>query len=216
MNSTRGIFLSLEGLDGCGKSTQARLLAEHLQSLGHNVLLTREPGGTALGQEIRRLLLHPDIETPVPAAELLLYLADRIQHLQTRILPALASGTHVISDRFHDSTVAYQGGGRQLDLRFLQSIVHEQIAPHSPDRTFVLQLPVPLAQQRLTQRAQHKNSEAPTRFDQESTAFFQRVATSFQTLVEQHSERCRAIDATPSIEAVHNAILAQLPEVFLA
>ena len=145
-------FITLEGIDGCGKSTQAKLLSEFLSARGINTELTREPGGTRIGKSIRRVLQNPENQEMIPETELLLYLADRLQHLQEKVVPALAEGTWVISDRFHDSTVAYQGGGRNLDLTFLDSIVLEKIQPFKPDKTLILLLSPEMALERLRLR----------------------------------------------------------------
>ena len=114
--SPRGAFITFEGVDGCGKTTQAELLAEKLRRVGHSVLTTREPGGTAVGRGLREVLLNPAHKEITPECELLLFLADRVQHLGELITPALARGETVVCDRFHDSTVAYQRYGRQLDF----------------------------------------------------------------------------------------------------
>jgi len=165
-------FITLEGIDGCGKSTQARLLSEFLLGRGINTELTREPGGTRIGKAIRQVLQNPENQEMIPETELLLYLADRLQHLQEKVVPALAEGTWVISDRFHDSTVAYQGGGRKLDLAFLDSIVREKIQPFQPDKTFVLLLSPEIALERLRQR-EANGGVGLSRLDLESVKFFQ-------------------------------------------
>ena len=118
-----GKLITFEGLDGCGKSTQLEKATDWLKVQGYSVLKTRQPGGTVIGQQIRSILLNPEHEELQPESELLLYLADRIQHLQDSILPAKAAGKIVLCDRFHDSTVAYQGYGRGLNLNSIESIV---------------------------------------------------------------------------------------------
>ena len=115
-------FITLEGIDGCGKSTQARLLCDFLRAKSINTELTREPGGTRIGKAIRQVLQNPKNQEMIPETELLLYLADRLQHLQEKVVPKLAEGTWVISDRFHDSTIAYQGYGRGVEIDFLREM----------------------------------------------------------------------------------------------
>ncbi len=135
-----------------GKVPRPDYFSDFLRAKGINTELTREPGGTRIGKAIRQVLQNPENQEMIPETELLLYLADRLQHLQEKVVPALAEGTWVISDRFHDSTVAYQGGGRNLDLAFLDSIVREKIQPFQPDKTFVLLLSPEIALERLRQR----------------------------------------------------------------
>lgn len=215
MASVFGKFLSLEGIDGCGKSTQALLLQEYLQRRGIDTLLTREPGGTQIGVEIRKILQNPEHQELISETELLLYLADRLQHLQQKILPALQQGKWVISDRFHDSTVAYQGGGRGLPLQFLDSLVTSQIQPHLPFRTFVLLLSPELATQRLQLR-QHHSGQSASRLDRESLLFFQRVHTAFEELIAANPQRCIPIDAGRSQEEVQRQICQSVDELLFA
>ncbi len=207
-------FITLEGIDGCGKSTQARLLSEFLLARGINTELTREPGGTRIGKAIRQVLQNPENQEMIPETELLLYLADRLQHLQNKVVPALAEGMWVISDRFHDSTVAYQGGGRNLDLAFLDSIVREKIQPFQPDKTFVLLLSPEIALERLRQR-EANGSVGLSRLDLESVKFFQRVDLSFRELLRSEPKRCAPIDASQSIEKIQHQIQSQLPADWL-
>ena len=203
-------FITLEGIDGCGKSTQARLLSDFLCARGINTELTREPGGTRIGKAIRQVLQNPENQEMIPETELLLYLADRLQHLQEKVVPALAEGSWVISDRFHDSTVAYQGSGRNLDLTFLDSIVREKIQPFQPDKTFVLLLSSEMAFERLRQR-EANGDVGLSRLDLESVKFFQRVDLSFRELLKREPTRCEPIDASQSIEKIQNQIQSQLP-----
>ena len=207
-------FITLEGIDGCGKSTQARLLSEFLLARGINTELTREPGGTRIGKAIRQVLQNPENQEMIPETELLLYLADRLQHLQEKVVPALAEGTWVISDRFHDSTVAYQGGGRNLDLAFLDSIVRQKIQPFQPDKTFILLLSPEIALERLRQR-EANGGVGLSRLDLESVKFFQRVDLSFRELLRSESKRYASIDASQSIEKIQHQIQSQLPADWL-
>ena len=207
-------FITLEGIDGCGKSTQARLLSDFLRAKGINTELTREPGGTRIGKAIRQVLQNPKNQEMIPETELLLYLADRLQHLQEKVVPMLAAGTWVISDRFHDSTVAYQGGGRNLDLAFLDSIVQEKIQPFQPDKTFVLLLSPEMALERLRKREASGGVEL-SRLDLESVKFFQRVDLAFRELLRCEPKRCEPIDASQSIEKIQHQIQHQIPADWL-
>ena len=207
-------FITLEGIDGCGKSTQTRLLSEFLLARGINTELTREPGGTRIGKAIRQVLQNPENQEMIPETELLLYLADRLQHLQEKVVPALAEGTWVISDRFHDSTVTYQGGGRNLDLAFLDSIVRQKIQPFQPDKTFVLLLSPEIALERLRQR-EANGGVGLSRLDLESVKFFQRVDLSFRELLRSEPKRCASVDASQSIEKIQHQIQSQLPADWL-
>ena len=207
-------FITLEGIDGCGKSTQARLLCDLLRARGVNTELTREPGGTRIGKAIRQVLQNPKNQEMISETELLLYLADRLQHLQEKVMPALAEGTWVISDRFHDSTVAYQGGGRNLDLAFLDSIVREKIQLFQPDKTFVLLLSPEMALERLRKREASGGVEL-SRLDLESVKFFQRVDLAFGELLRREPKRCKPIDASQSIEKIQHQIQHQIPADWL-
>ena len=200
-----GRFLTFEGSDGSGKSTQLERTQQWLEAQGRPVLVTKEPGGTVIGQQIREVLLHPDHQALCEVSELLLYLSDRVQHLQEKILPALQAGTWVLCDRFHDSTVAYQGYGRGLDLSALDSVVAHHIAPHVPDRTFWLDLSPQQSLQRLQQRGR-----TPDRLDQESLAFFERVRRGYQALAQSQPHRLVPLDAEASIEDLHQQIISQL------
>ncbi len=200
-----GRFLTFEGIDGSGKTTQLQLAQQWLESQGHTVLVTKEPGGTLIGQQIRAVLLSPEHHALGEVSELLLYLADRVQHLQEKILPALQAGTWVLCDRFHDSSVAYQGFGRGLDLSALDSVVAHHIAPHVPDRTFWLDLPPQQSLKRLQQRG-----GTPDRLDQESLDFFERVRSGYQVLANAQPERFVSLNAEASLDAIHQQIVAHL------
>ena len=215
--SLRGKFLSFEGIDGCGKSTQAAALAERLERLGLSVVRTREPGGTKAGQALRSVLLAPEYRGLVPDAELLLFLADRVQHLEEVIRPALARGAAVVCDRFHDATVAFQHHARGLDFSLVQPWIDAHIRP-LPHLTFWLDVDPAAAMARLRRREgaarENAGSEALTRLDQEPAEFHRRVRQGYRTLAEREPSRVVRIDGAPAIEPVHEAIWAAVCERF--
>jgi dTMP kinase len=199
-----GKLITFEGLDGCGKSTQLEKATDWLKVQGYSVLKTRQPGGTVIGQQIRSILLNPEHEELQPESELLLYLADRIQHLQDSILPAKAAGKIVLCDRFHDSTVAYQGYGRGLNLNSIESIVEHCIKPYSPDLTILLNISPETIASRLERRQEHVEKD---RLDLESLSFFKRVAQGFQELSAAEPERFVCINGEQEIELIHQEII---------
>ena len=199
-----GKLITFEGLDGCGKSTQQEKATDWLKVQGYSVLKTRQPGGTVIGQQIRSILLNPEHEELQPESELLLYLADRIQHLQDSILPAKAAGKIVLCDRFHDSTVAYQGYGRGLNLNSIESIVEHCIKPYSPDLTILLNIAPETVASRLERRQEHVEKD---RLDLESLSFFKRVAQGFQELSAAEPERFVCINGEQEIELIHQEII---------
>ena len=207
-----GAFVSFEGIDGCGKSTQLERAADWLEAKGLPVLCTREPGGTPIGRKIREVLLDPENGNLCPDSELLLYLADRIQHLQEVILPAKASGTLVLCDRFHDSAVAYQGYGRGLDLTATDSIVQHHITPNLPDLTLWLDLPPGMALERLKQS---RDTSALDRLDSETLRFFKRARAGFAAQAKTNPERFVRLDGVADIEILHQQIVTCFQERIL-
>ncbi len=203
----RGRFLVLEGIDGCGKTTQIDSLKQWLPSSGlmpegAQLLVTREPGGTALGRALRQLLLHPPGEAaPESTAELLLYAADRAQHVQQRIAPALAAGHWVLSDRFVGSTAAYQGYGRGLSLELIDQLAGIATAGVQPDLTALLEIP-------LAESLRRRGHRQADRIEASGEAFLARVCAGFSALAQQHSW-CR-IEASQSPEAVSRALQAAI------
>lgn len=191
---SRGRFITFEGIEGAGKTTQVKALVEHLLDSGLNVVQTREPGGTPLGESIRSLILA-DGEVD-PGAELLLMFGLRAQHVAQIIRPALEAGHWVVSDRFTDATYAYQGGGRGLDMGFiaaLESWVQNEL---QPDLTFLLDVPVELALARTVKRG------PLDRFEGETVAFFERARSVYLARAEQFPHRIKRIDGTGSVEAI--------------
>ena len=206
-----GILLSFEGIEGSGKSTQAVLLADALRAHGHEVVVTREPGGTQRGQLLRHLLLDPTEPSLAPGAELLLMLADRAQHVQELIAPALAANKVVITDRFVDSTTAYQGYGRGFERGLLQQLNTLACGGYMPAMTFLMDLPVTEG----LQRARHRRGETATadHFEAESVAFHERVRDGFLAIARAAPRRVHVLDATRPKEQVHHDILAVLQRV---
>lgn len=207
MTSKLGKLITFEGLDGCGKSTQLLKTEDWLKQQGYEVLSTRQPGGTYIGQQIRGILLNPEHQELQPESELLLYLADRIQHIQQVIQPARAAGKIVLCDRFHDSTEAYQGYGRKLDMNIYESIVQKCIKPFAPDLTFLLDIAPETISTRLSIR---ENQMEKDRLDNESIDFFNRVSDGFQHLAQANQERYVCIDAEQDIDSVHRNIISVL------
>jgi len=198
------MFITFEGIDACGKSTQIQLMAEALKAQGRDFISTKEPGGTEIGQPIRQILLDPEHENFSPQAELLLYLADRAQHLHTKIQPALALGKLVLCDRYHDATIAYQGGGRQLDLSWLKPF--EKTFILKPDLTFWFDLDPELAQVRLHKRSQEEG-EGLCRLEREEVEFFTRIREGYAQIAREEPDRVVTIDAAGSVEAIHVQVM---------
>lgn len=198
------MFISFEGIDGCGKSTQARLLAQHLRDQGHAVALTREPGGSPGAEEIRRLLVQGAGERWSPETECLLFTAARRDHLERTIRPALAAGTWVVSDRFADSTRVYQGAARG-DLRLLVDQLHELMIGTEPARSFIIQTDPETALSRVRARG-----DGEDRFESLGLGFQQRLAQGFQALAAEFPDRIRLIDGSGSPEQVALRVRAAL------
>lgn len=208
-----GTFISFEGPEGAGKSTQIKRLAAFLESSGQTCLLTKEPGGTSIGQHIRKILLHRDHDEMVPVCEALLYLADRAQHVQQKVKPALAEGQWVITDRYHDSTLAYQGAARGVEAQALQTLFQLATDSLKPDMTILLDLPVEIGLSRAQRRNAEQQLEAEEgRFEAETLAFHQRVRRYFLDLATQEPARFFVVDATQSIEAIAAEIRLQFAQ----
>lgn len=201
--SVRGRFITFEGIDGAGKSSHIEPLAAQLRTGGHVVVVTREPGGTPLAEQLRELLLHAPMDA---LTEALLVFAARRDHVQQVIAPALARGEMVLCDRFTDATFAYQGAGRGFDcgvLTALESWVHAEL---QPDLTFWFDLSAEQAAQRLAA------ARAPDRFEQQDAAFFQRVRNGYRARSEECSQRFVRIDASADREAVSSQVLRALKD----
>ncbi|OXR49322.1 dTMP kinase [Pusillimonas sp. T2] len=201
MSVKQGLFLTLEGLDGAGKSTHIDGLIQQLQSYGINVVSTREPGGTAVGEALRDMLLHQPMHLKT---ETLLMFAARCEHIEQVIRPALARGEWVLCDRFTDATFAYQGGGRELGgaaVTALEQWVHPDL---QPDLTWLFDVPLEVARQRLTA------TRTLDRFEQEGNAFFERTRAAYHARVAAQPGRFRVIDATQSIEQIRTVLQQQV------
>ncbi len=199
------VFLTLEGPEGSGKTTQIQLLDRALRARGLRVVCTREPGGTAIGEQIRTVLHAHENTAMVPAAEVLLYSADRAQHVRQVVAPALRRGDIVISDRYAESTLAYQGYGRGLDMDALRGITAFATDGLTPDLVVYLDLDVELGLQRK-QREQALGRGEWNRMDQQEIAFHRRVREGYLTMAREEPGRWLVVDAAQSIETVHRAI----------
>ena len=199
-----GLFITFEGIDGVGKSTQANLLEEYLRSLGHEVVRTLEPGGTELGQEIRQLLLHRKGHVAA-RAEALLFAADRAHHVETKIKPALAGGNFVISDRYFDSSVAYQGAGRELSMDEVRHINIWATGGLLPNLTVLLDLDAAAARAR-----RHTTGTSEDRIEQAKIEFFEATRKAFLTLAEAEPERFLVIDANQTVDQMQAQIRARV------
>jgi dTMP kinase len=191
-----GLFISLEGIDGAGKSTQSRLLAAHLRGLGRDVIETREPGGAAGAEDIRKLLVEGDPDRWSPETEILLFSAARRDHLERTIAPALARGAVVICDRFADSTRVYQGAARG-DLRDLVDDIHARVIGVEPDLTLILDMDPAVALARGLARQSGED-----RFEDMGLPFQERLRSGFQALARDFPDRCAMVDANQAPEAI--------------
>jgi dTMP kinase len=212
-----GRFITFEGLDGCGKSTHLEMLATVLREQGLDVLTTREPGGTAVGERIRGLLLDSRTHGLAPLTELALMFASRAQHIAEVILPALNRGTWVLCDRYTDSSEAYQGAGRQLGVEAVLTLHRVICLGLQPDLTLLLDNEVATSVLRARRRNQAAEGDADeNRFEQENRAFYERVHQQFLMIAQRETERVVVIDARRSVEAVHKEVLAAVRERLLA
>ena len=191
----RGWFITFEGIEGSGKSSQISLLTNHLRSKQLAVTLTREPGGTPIGDQVRKILLDPANKTLDPSAELLLYAASRAQHLTEVIRPALEIGNIVLCDRFSDATIAYQGYGRGLDLALIQALDRLVTAGMRPDLTIVLDVEAAVGLARARGRNDQQGLAAEARFENEALAFHERVRQGYLALAREAPDRMKIVDA---------------------
>ncbi len=201
------LFITFEGTEGGGKSTHLGLLAERLQGLGRKVRLVREPGGTPIGEEIRHTLKHSAHNAAMtPEAELLLMNASRAQLVREIIRPALAAGEDVLCDRFYDSTTAYQGYGRQLDLATVKAIIDFAVGATRPDLTLLMH--VSQEESEARRRSRHSRRPIRDRMEEADRAFFERVEKGFEAILAAEPGRVRKIDASRSVQEVRESVWA--------
>jgi len=195
---TRGRFITLEGVDGAGKSTHVAWIAERLRARGHAVVVTREPGGTPLAERLRELVLSEPMD---PIAETMLLFAARADHVQRVIDPALRAGTWVLCDRFTDATFAYQGGGKGVAAELIAHLAQVSHDGLLPDRTLVFDCPYEVSRERLEQ-----TGRVPDRFERENREFFERVRQEYLGLARSDPERIRVVDASRPIDDIKKVI----------
>jgi dTMP kinase len=203
-----GKFISIEGIEGAGKSTQLAFIQRYLTERGKQVVVTREPGGTELGEQIRTLLLTPTTTGMASDTELLLMFAARAEHVEQVIKPALERGQWVLSDRFVDATFAYQGGGRGIDLQRISTLSDWTLKDLQTDVTFLFDLSVELGQQRVLSR-----NEGIDRFEQEKVDFFQRIRERYLQRAQQEPNRIKVIDASKSIVEIELQLIVLLDKL---
>ncbi|MCB2148283.1 MAG: dTMP kinase [Deltaproteobacteria bacterium] len=209
------MFITLEGIEGSGKTTQIQIVADWLMTIGRDCLTTREPGGTPIGGQIRSVLLHPENSDLAPAAELLLYVADRVQHLETVVRPALAAGRVVVCDRYFDATLVYQGYARGLDRGMIRQLHQLVCNGLTPDLTLLLDLDPEAGLARAWRRIDADAAHAKeSRFEKERLAFHRRVRAGYLDLARREPRRFVIIDAEVDEQAVREQIEAALKSRF--
>ncbi|MBL8565499.1 MAG: dTMP kinase [Hyphomicrobiaceae bacterium] len=215
---TPGKFITFEGGEGSGKSTQARLLAERLRGLGHDVVVTREPGGTPFAEQVRQLLLAPDTAPHGPVSEALMFYAARADHLEKVIRPALAAGRWVICDRFSDSTDVYQSHAGGLDRAMFDMLEHAIVAATRPSLTLVIDIDARLGQERATARrgsaSRGSDSAAADAYERRDIVYHETLRRGFLAIAEAEPQRCLVIDGAKPIDNVAAAVWAGVSERF--
>ncbi len=210
------MFITFEGPDGSGKTTQIKMLADYLTARGHDVVLTREPGGTPTAEKLRTLLITRDGGDWTPLSEVLLLYTARHEHIEKKIKPALANKKIVISDRFHDSTWAYQGYGHQMDHDIIQRVEDITIGDFQPDLTVILDLDVKKGLERTGVRFndnEDDSDQTEDRFERLPIEFHERLRTGFLDRAQADTQRCRIISADQGINAVHQSIIREVDNV---
>ena len=203
-------FITFEGGEGTGKTTQIKLLAEALQRAGINVITTREPGGSKGGEAIRQLVVSGNADRWQPATEALLFMAARLDHVETVIKPALANGNWVLCDRFFDSTLVYQGIAKHVGVEWLRGIYHQLLGNFAPDLTLLLDMDPAAGLKRATARG----NKTESRFESMGLEYHRRIREGFLSLAKAHGERIRIIDASASRANVHEAIITTVRKRF--
>ena len=199
-----GKFITFEGIDGSGKSTQLRMLAGSLRERGVDLLTTQEPGGTPLGRRLRDAFLETE-ESVTPIAELLLFAADRAQHVEFLIRPALAQGRVVISDRYADATFAYQGAGRGFDEKTVNNVIKLATSGLRPDLTLFFDIPITVALERMNARGE--SGERANRMDFETVEFYERVREAYLGIADREPKRFQIVDASGSVDEIQRRVL---------
>ncbi len=199
----KGIFITFEGIEGCGKSTQAEMLTSYLEKQGRSVFLTREPGGPKISENIREILLKKENSEMLPETELLLYMASRSQHTGEWIIPKLAEGIVVISDRYYDSSLAYQGAARKLDRNIIDTITAFATFGLKPDLTFLIDLSAEIGLSRISR----KNAD---RLERESHVFHEKVREGFLEIAGNEKERYIIVDGNLTINEIHKEIVKKM------
>ncbi len=200
MSTKPGLLITIEGSEGMGKSTVIKSLSEFLAQKERDFILTREPGGTEIAEKIRQVILSHYDETMIPETELLLYFAGRIQHIQSVVLPAIAAGNIVISDRFTDSSYAYQGGGREIPMEKIRLLEQHFVDDLQPDLTFLLDASINIGLERIAARGEKD------RIEKEKGPFFERVQAAYHQRAHDYPNRFRLIDASLSIAEVQQKV----------
>jgi len=198
----KGLFITFEGPDGSGKTTQMRRLVERLQAKGEEVVVTREPGGTPIGDRIRELILSPDHKEMEDHTEVLLYAASRAQHVREVIVPALEAGNIVVCDRFVDASIAYQGYGLGMKPETVADINRFATGGLRPDRTYLLDVPVSVSRERLLRRAGAAGGAALDRIEQKESAYHERVREGFLLIANNEPHRVLRVDANQGVDDI--------------
>jgi len=208
MKKYPGYFITFEGIEGCGKSTQAVLLSNALKEKGCDVLLTREPGGPIISEAIRKILLDPENYEMLPETEMLLYMASRSQHTGQWIIPALNEGKVVISDRYYDSTIAYQGAARELNYSIIEIITRFATFNTDPDMTFLVDVPVEVGMKRI-------QSRKLDRLEMENFEFHKKVRDQYLYIASKHNSRYNVINGDDLVTTIHENIMAAVSSMLL-
>lgn len=204
----KGLFITFEGIDGCGKSTQLSRAAKTLMDQGFSVVVSREPGGTSIAEKIREILISPQNSEMVNECEILLYCAARAQHVRETIIPAIEQGKIVLCDRFQEATFAYQGFGRDIPMSMLTMINNYATGGLNPDRTFVFDLSVDSSINRMT-----KINKVKDRLEQNGKDFFERIRQGYLSLAANSPDRIIVIDGENEIEKVSENVMAHIKEL---
>lgn len=209
-----GLFISFEGIEGCGKTTQIRLLEDFLKLRSHDTVLTREPGGTRIGDQIRKILLSVENRGMFPVAELFLYAAARNQHVEEVIRPALKDGKIVLCDRFADATTAYQGAARRISGDFLEQVHKMAAGGLKPDLTILMDLPAEVGLKRAWERNEReKITGKEDRFEQEAIEFHERVREGYLMIARNEPSRVKLVDATEPADSVRQRIVQEIMKI---